>query len=259
MWFGLLSISQRCFNVFSPVDYSCLSPFVLIVVTLPKNNSNISWKDIAGFGTHWNCCSWFVHGMSLLQILWILFWWRVHGFSHIFLYLWYQFFGKLMPFLWKFGGNLVEVWWKFGGSLAAVWWQFQSLHLQVKGETKTATKLPPNFHQTSTKLPPNCHQTSTKLPPNCHETSIKMPPNCHQISKKHHNFKKEHQGSTKYVPKIELCSMRFQDSKNHCLPFFCGVKGFVNVKVMRSFLCLQCSWLYSMRTLWQFDVAILFY
>ena len=52
--------------------------------------------------------------------------------------------------------------------------------------------------------------------------------------------------------------MRFQDSKNHCLPFFCEIKGFVNIKVMHSFLCLQCSWLYSMRTLWQFDVVILF-
>ena len=214
--------------------------------------------------------------MSLLQIFWILFWWRVHGFSHIFLYLWYHFFGKLMPFLWKFGGSLAAVWRQFGGSLVAVWWQFQSLHLQVKGETKTATKLPPNFHQTSTKLPPNCHQTSTKLPPKCHQTSTKLPPNCHQTSTKlppkcHQistkmspNFKKntttskKHQGSTKYVPKIELCSMRFQDSKNHCLPFFCGIKGFVNIKVMHSFLCLQCSWLYSMRTLWQFDVVILF-
>ena len=156
----------------------------------------------------------------------------------------------------------MEVWRQFGGSLAAVWWQFQSLHLQVKGETKTATKLPPNCHQTSTKLPPNFHQTATKLPPNFHQTSTKLPPNFHQNATKFppkcHQISKKCQGSTKYVPKIELCSMRFQDSKNHCLPFFCGIKGFGNIKVMHSFLCLQCSWLYSMRTLWQFDVVILF-
>ena len=116
------------------------------------------------------------------------------------------FFGNLMPFLWKFGGSLVEVWRHFGGSLVAVWWRFQSLHLQVKGETKTATKLPPNCHQTSTKLPPNFHQTATKLPPNFHQTATKLPPKCHQIStkmspnfkKKHHNFKK----NTKVPPSM---------------------------------------------------------
>ena len=208
MWFSLLNISQSCFNVFSPVDCSCLRPFVSIVVTLPKNNSNISWKDIAGFRTQWDCCSWFVHGMSLLQIFWILFWWRVHGFSHIFLYLWYHFLENWCHFY----GNLVKVWWKFGGSLVA-----------VSKLTFTSKRKDLNCHQTSTKLPPNCHQTSTKLPPNFHQTSTKMPPKCHQISpKKTPQLQKKHQCSTKYVPKIELCSMRFQDSKNHCLPFFVG-------------------------------------
>ena len=162
MWFSLLSISQSCFNVFSPVDCSCLRPFVSIVVTLPKNNSNISWKDIAGFGTHWDCCSWFVHGMSLLQIFWILFWWRVHGFSHIFLYLWYHFLENWCHFY----GNLVEVWWKFGGSLVA-----------VSKLTFTSKRKDLNCHQTSTKLPPNFHQTSTELPPNFHQNATKMSPN----------------------------------------------------------------------------------
>ena len=53
----------------------------------------------------------------------------------------------------------MEMGWQFGGSLVAV----LSLQLQVKGDTKTATKLPPNCHQTATKIPPTFHQNDTTM------------------------------------------------------------------------------------------------
>ncbi len=85
----------------------------------------------------------------------------------------------------------MEMGWQFGGSLVAV----LSLQLQVKGDIKTATKLPPNCHQTATKLPPNCHQTATKIPPTFHQNDTTM------MAK----IKKKQKDYTKHVPQCHLC------------------------------------------------------
>ena len=95
--------------------------------------------------------------LVLVKCSWILACFFLVSFGIILL----KFDAILLEIWWKFYGNGVAVWWQFGGSLVAV----LSLQLQVKGDIKTATKLPPNCHQTATKLPPNCHQNTTNFPP----------------------------------------------------------------------------------------------
>ena len=131
----------------------------------------------------------------------------------------------------------MEFWWHFGCNLAAV----SRLRFTSTGNTRTATKLPPHHHQLSTKMPPNL--------PNGHRNDG--------------TETKKHQGSTEYVPKLYLCSNRIQKS-THFSTFLLPLRlkillwdeGFCQSDMLHSFLWLQCSWLYSMRTLWPFDLVL---